>query len=177
MSPYSAHVLELEKGTGTSLRSEPVPFSIEAPRREPGGRRAVGPSRFPEARKPSATNPPNPRPEPTDLWHFNPSGWRAVEPFRIAQVANPDPRFFNPGPRFLSGIHHPPPYITPHPPGRTSAARKKLPATMTLPAVPANRRASAIPAAGVAATRGVGSPAFRQAALSLSIEAARGLVV
>ena len=30
-------VLELEKGTGTSLCSEPVPFSIEAPRREPGG--------------------------------------------------------------------------------------------------------------------------------------------
>jgi len=50
--PVFCQVLELEKGTGTSLRSEPVPFSLEAPQREPGGRRAVGPSWPPEARAP-----------------------------------------------------------------------------------------------------------------------------
>jgi len=105
-NPYSVRVLELEKGTGTSLRSEPGPFSIEAPRREPGGRRAVGPPQPPEARarvhyhkaqhalttkqpqgafagsrgdggplglpapdsrKPSTTNPPNPRSPPPKL--------------------------------------------------------------------------------------------------------------
>jgi len=44
-------VLELEKGTGTSLRSEPVPFSIKAPRREPVGRRAVGRETPPQARR------------------------------------------------------------------------------------------------------------------------------
>ena len=47
--PTIPRVLGLEKGTGTSLRSEPVPFSIEAPRREPGGRRAVGRETTPEA--------------------------------------------------------------------------------------------------------------------------------
>jgi len=61
-------------GTGPPLAN---PYSlradaIKAPRREPGGRRAVGPSRFPKAREPSTTKPPNPRSSPLRLGNLNP---------------------------------------------------------------------------------------------------------
>jgi len=49
-------VRELEKGPGTPLRSEPVPFPIEAPRREPGGLRVVGPSLPPKPPPPERQN-------------------------------------------------------------------------------------------------------------------------
>ncbi len=59
------------KDSPASARAPDQPLLIKAPRREPGGRRAIGRSRPPEARKPLTTNRPNPRSPPSNPEHFN----------------------------------------------------------------------------------------------------------
>jgi len=78
-------------GTGSPLANPDSAHvhAIEAPRREPGGRRAVGRETPLETRNPFTTNPPNPRSRTTIRWHFTqaqgepmPSRGRLLRPSR-----------------------------------------------------------------------------------------------
>jgi hypothetical protein len=79
----SASLPSLASNAGSTARAHPsrtrIPREshIEAPRREPVGRRAVGRSRSPSARKPFTTNSPNPRSPPPKL---------GVSPCRVART-------------------------------------------------------------------------------------------
>ena len=71
-----------------------IPFvSIEAPRREPGGRRAVGRNRSPGVRKPFTTNTPDPLSPPPGS---GASPWGRAWSLPILQVANLQPRWESP---------------------------------------------------------------------------------